>query len=189
MLNKLHLWEIIKNGHISLYHEIDGHKGSVRQKIIVFDFLPVVISFGLYFLTNFQSKLPEFSSDILSGLSIFSGLLFSLIVVIVDKAKTRKATLLSSENEEEKNYLTKYLLYSEQLVTQISLSIIYAFIVILLLILSLIRLENLNIPIEIMTIMSSIGIFLITYFSIQFFFLILLIISGMYSIFINDIDN
>lgn len=189
MLNKLHLREIIKNGHKSLYHEIDGHKGSVWQKIAVFDFSPFVISMGLYFLTNFQSKLPEFSSDILTGLSMFSGLLFSLIVVIVDKAKARKATLMTSENEEEKNYITKFLLYSGQLVTQISLSIIYAFIIIILLIINLIRIENLNISFEIMSIISLVGILLITYFSLQFLILILLIISGMYSVFIDDIHN
>ena len=189
MLNKLHLKEIVKSGHKSLYYEIDGHKGSLLQKIIFFDIFPIIISFGLYFFTNFQTMLPDFSSDILSGLSLFSGLLFSLIVVIVDKAKARKATLIASVNEEEKNYLTKYLLYSEQLVTQISLSIIYAFIVILLLIMGLIKLENCNISTEIIEIMSSVGMILITYFSIQFFILILLIISGMFSIFINDIDS
>lgn len=189
MLNKLHLCEIIKSGHKSLYQEIDGHKGNLIQKILIFDITPIIISIGLFLFTNFQNMLPDFSSDILSGLSLFSGLLFSLIVVIVDKAKARKATLLASTNEEEKNYLTKYLLYSEQLVTQISLSIIYAFTVILLLILGLIRLENLEVSSQVISLMCSIGIILITYFSIQFFILILLIISGMYSIFINDIDS
>lgn len=187
MLNKLHLREIFVNGHKSLAKEIDGQKGNILQKILIFDFLPVVISFFLFFYTNFQSMLPQFSSDILSGLSLFSGLLFSLIVVIVDKAKTRKANLLASSNEEEKNYLSKYLIYSEQLVTQISLSILYAFIVIFLLIFIRISLTNFNITHEFSTVLSTIGIILITYFSIQFLILILIIISGMFSIFINEI--
>lgn len=189
MLRKLHIWEIIKNGHKSLYHEIDGYKGNVIVKFLLFDLSPLIVSLFFVFFSNFHYKLEEFSSDILSGLSLFSGLLFSLIVVIVDKAKARKGSLLSSKNEEEKNYLSKYLLYSEQLITQISLSIIYSFSIIILLVLTQIQIENIPIPINIILFLYFAGITLITYFSIQFFILILIIISGMYSVFINELDN
>jgi|SRR5690554_491469 len=189
MIGKFHILEVIKDGHKSLYTDIDGYIRNKASKIIIFDLAPIIISFVLFFMTDFSQHLKEFSSDILTGISIFSGLLFSLIIVIVDKAKTRKTELINNKNDEIKNYVNKYLRFSEQLISQISLSIIYSFTIIIILILSSISIDFFEVPLILNKILFSMGIITIVYFSIQFFILLLIIISGMYSVFISDISE
>jgi|SRR5690554_2902080 len=189
MIGKFHIIEIIKDGHRSLYTDIDGYVRSKLSKILMFDILPLLIALLMVFLSNFSEKLSSFSSDILTGISIFSGLLFSVIIVIVDKAKVRKAEMIDNKNDEIKIHLSKYLLFSEQLVSQISLAIFTSFLVIISLISSLISIQNIDIPVFIIESLSFLGVVSIIYFSIQFFILLLVIISGMYSIFVSEISN
>lgn len=160
-------------------------KGGLWRKILFFDLMPGIISLFIIISGNSIIKNDSLVNYILVTCSIFAGLLFSLIVVIVDKAKRKKDTK-NPAIESEFYYLMKYLRFSRQLITKISFAIVVAFIDIV-----LIALLSLDFQIQhafLDTTTTVIIGFLIFYFFIQFGILILNIISDMYDVFTEEIS-
>lgn len=190
MKDKFHLKEIIVNAHKSLYKDVNNNTISLSAKVIGFDVFPGLLAGLIIFLGNSINLLKDFSESLLTTFSLFSGLLFSLIIVLVDKAKSRKLDLIKNENDESKNYLKRYLNFSEQLISQISFSIILSFVVIIVLLCSQLKLDNewFNNS-SIKTFQLYLSSFTLFYFSIQFIILLAVIISGMFSVFLEEIDN
>jgi hypothetical protein len=190
MKGKFHLKEIIVNAHKSLYKDVNNNTISLSAKVIGFDVFPGLLAGLIICLGNSINLLKDFSESLLTTFSLFSGLLFSLIIVLVDKAKSRKLDLIKNDNEESKNYLKRYLNFSEQLISQISFSIILSFVVIIILLCSQLKFDNEwfnNSSIKMLQLyLSSFTLF---YFSIQFIILLAVIISGMFSVFLEEIDN
>jgi hypothetical protein len=178
--------EIFLNAHSSLYTDIAGivkRKYKIR-KIALFDILPGVIALLFVYNSNTIDKNSDLINYLLLTCSIFSGLLFSLMIVIVDKAKRMKE-IKDETKEGEFYHLKKYLRFSRQLITKISFTILISLLIIILI--SCIKF-SFGIEIEWLT-KSKIYVvsFLIYYFSVQFLILIINIISDMYDVFKEEI--
>lgn len=189
-----HISEIIIETHKSLTRNKSNHKSKriLYRKIIFFDVFPLILGTILFLLGNSIFSNENLVSYLLTTYSIFSALLFSLIIVIVDKAKKLKETL-SLESQENIQYLKRYLLFSKNLITRISFTIVLSLILIFLLLLGTIEFSGLkkfvcdiSRFIEIWAVVVSMLVF---YFSTQFFILIFQIVSSMYSVFIEELER
>lgn len=143
---------------------------------------------ALFFLLkgNTIGSQGNFIDYLLLTCSIFAGLLFSLMVVIVDKAKKIKE-VKDSKKENEFYYLRKYLRFSRHLITKISFSIFLALVIII-----IVSCNNLTFGIKVSILNQlkpEIFTFFLFYFAIQFGLLILDIISDMYEVFKDEIGN
>ena len=184
----IRIFEIIRESHKSLFTELSGvvYARAKWAKIIVFDVLPGIVSALFISNSNLVNKDKEVMQYLLMTCSIFAGLLFSLIIVIVDKAKKIKDKPRGN-NEGEFYYVSRYLRFSKQLITKISFAIIIALIVIIFGILGEINFGLTFIPEGISKFKNHIISFIICYFSTQFFLLVIHIISEMYSVFLEEI--
>lgn len=144
--------QIVLSGRSAFYQDQDGHVVPYRKALLIaaFDILPVV--FLPFCIDNdVLTSNKEFVSHGLTVISIFAGLMFSVIVVIADKAKKRKVDiqkkrdlLISSKgsakgtdsninaglNEEEINGVTRYLLFARGSISLISYAIILSLMII-----------------------------------------------------------
>ena len=120
--------------------------------------------------------------------SIFAGLLFSLIIVIVDKAKKIKETK-SEIIESEFYYLSRYLRFSKHLITKIAFTILVSLLIIVLLIFANLKLGIGSLIPLLADTKKYIVSFFVIYFSIQFIYLIVNIISDMYDVFLEEIGK
>jgi len=181
---------IVKAAHKALFTEISGtvKPKAKRNKILLFDILPGLIAFFIIFKGNFLVKDSAMINYIMTTCSIFAGLLFSLIIVIVDKAKKIKETK-SDKVENEFYYLSRYLRFSRHLITKIAFTILVSLAIIILLILANLKLGIGNIIPILADTKKYIVSFLVIYFSIQFIYLIVNIISDMYDVFLEEIGT
>lgn len=153
---------------------------------IVFDIVPLILSIWIVKLGNTIYSRTEFIDYLLLSCSIFAGLLFSLIIVIVDKAKKIKEEK-STKNQDDFYYLSRYLRFSKELITKISYAIITCIVIILII---CIRGIDLGVPISYLVVNKpEILSLILFYFSIQFGILIINIISDMYAVFSEEIGN
>lgn len=165
---------------------IDGYRaiGNKNWKFIIFVFwlFPILIA-GL--LWHWGCCIPtDITSDVISGIGLFAGLMFTLLFIVTTNYKTRKQQLLKNENDEEQSYLQRYYQFTQCAVALISYSIVKAGIIILLTIIynSLSSLEVYNLPISVV---SS----LLTIFWIQFIIIIVRILKEMYTMLYDDIEK
>jgi hypothetical protein len=179
---------IIIEAHTALFTEISGIvKPKARfYKILLFDILPGLIAFYIVYLGNFFSKDSVMINYIMTTCSIFAGLLFSLIIVIVDKAKKMKETK-SKDTENEFYYLSRYLRFSRHLITKIAFTIIVSLSIIILLIFANLKLGIGSLIPLFSDTKKYIISFCVIYLSIQFIYLIVNIISDMYDVFLEEI--
>lgn len=89
-----HLQTFYNYGH----YEWKGEKKVVKSDIYTFLVLPLVISALLVFLDN--KIVTNFSELIITSLSIFVGLLFSLLTLVFDLAKKEKERLKAIKTED-----------------------------------------------------------------------------------------
>ena len=185
----LKIKQIFIESHKALYTEDNGTVSSKKKalKIIFFDVLPLLIALYLIWSNNILKTESALINNILTICSIFAGLLFSLIIVIVDKAKKIKEEK-STKKEHDFYFLKRYLRFSKHLIVKISFTIIISLLIIVFAILI-----NLNfglgnmIPWGAAIYKNHFLSFFIYYFSIQFILLILDIVSDMYDVFIEEI--
>ncbi len=174
--------------HKALYIDNGGYeeKNGMIKKILFFDLLPFVIGVVFVILGNVLKSDSPIVDNILIVCSIFSGLLFSLIIVIVDKAKKMKEET-DVNLEAKRNYLKRYLRFSRHLIVKIS----YAIILSILIIVGCVTLSMNILPDDWMSFIQelkpTVVSLVIYYFSIQFLFFIVDIISDMYDVFIEEI--
>jgi len=185
MLSKYHIIEILKDTFKSLGTNINGYRDKPIQVFVMFIILPILLSVLMIYFGIFVNK--DLTSLLVSGLSIFCGLFFSLIIVVVDKVNKRKEQLSSQEDEEVRNYIFRYVLFSKSLIAQISFAIIICIVIILFILV-------LSVDFHFITnvLIKKYGKlfchFIVFVLSIQFLLILYLIVSSMYSMFLEDID-
>lgn len=190
--NKIKIFEIRKDAINSLFKDIRGIETS-RKRIVIFYYyiFPLFISLFLVFLGVKIDK--EIASYLITGISIFAGLFFNLLIVVSDKMKHRKI-FFNSEKEHLKNYAELYKNFSEQLTAYISYSIVLSLILIGLIFLTQIDVNNINFilltrkSIMVFEFIKDVFSFLVFYFGNQFLLILTIILSNMYIMLIDDIN-
>ena len=130
MLHKFNVLELIRDGFIEIKVCLNLYCNLFFHFI-----LPLTISFVFIFFN--VSLDNDIISNIIGSISIFSGLLFSVIFVVTENYSKRKNDLSNNFNEEAKKYLKRYKEFSKHISTLILFSILIAMFSIVLLLLFL----------------------------------------------------
>lgn len=190
--DKIKIFEIRRDAINALYKDIRGVE--VSNKIIVklyYYFCPAIISILLFILGVKIDK--DISSYLITGISIFAGLFFNLLVVVSDKMRQRKI-FFNSDKEDKQNYAELYKNFSEQLTAYISYSIILSLTLIGLMFLTQINLNNAHFLLITKNILlffehiKNLFNILVFFFGIQFLIILTIILSNMYIMLIDDIN-
>lgn len=130
MFSKFNLIEIFKDG----FTEISISK----KKFVFFSFhlvLPFFIFLSFFFYFSCLDK--DIISNIISSISIFSGLLFSVIFILLDNYHKRKNKLKLNKSDEYVNYVERYKNFTSKITTLILFSISLSILIIISLIIFL----------------------------------------------------
>jgi len=198
MLSETNLFLIIKDANKSLFTSIDGviEKKDKAIKLYIFDLLPIIIS--ILIVTSNGILNESLTNILITGLSIFSGLFFSLIFVVTEKAKEIRKEYTESTDDELINFKIRYLNFSKQLIAQISYSILIALMIILLAFLTKIELSSdlIRFPNYFQNglalsklIIPKLLYFILYILLIRFLIVFVIILSSMYSMFLEQINN
>lgn len=198
MLSETNLFLIIKDANKSLFTSIDGviEKKDKAIKLYIFDLLPTIISILIVISNGILNE--SLTNILITGLSIFSGLFFSLIFVVTEKAKEIRKEYTESTDDELINFKIRYLNFSKQLIAQISYSILIALMIILLAFLTKIELSSdlIRLPdyfqngLALSKLIIPKLLYLILYILlIRFLIVFVIILSSMYSMFLEQINN
>lgn len=120
---------IIKDGINSLFYNIEGNKNPKNKIYILFIGIPLVIA--IYFRNEDMSSIID---DLLSCLSIFTALIFSVLFIVPDKLSQRIKDFQEKRNDSTHNYLIRYLNFSKIFIKQLSFIIVLCIVLIVLLI-------------------------------------------------------
>ncbi|MDO6803655.1 hypothetical protein Q4595_14470 [Wenyingzhuangia sp. 1_MG-2023] len=153
--------------------------------------IPFIISLVI---SSFNSKISENNSGILvTGISIFAGLLFSLLFIVTDKLNLRRVTLSTDKNEEVINYLKRYKSFAKKTIHQISYTILLSILLILLIFLNdYPDWLNFECPYYSFIAKKYFGYslkFFFYYSSLQFLYFLLTILASMFSMLSEDITK
>lgn len=119
MIDKINILEI-RNDAIDILKK-DSSSWSFYFVYYVF---PIIISLIIIFCLSININTDLFR-NLIAGISLFSGLLFSIIFIVSNNYKDRKVSY-NSKDEENKRYLKAYYDFSTNLISLISYSIIKA---------------------------------------------------------------
>ena len=190
MWTKIKIWEIRKDALESLRKDYNGK--IVKDRRIVFTYyyaFPFVIS--IVFLSIGVTINTEIANYFITGISIFAGLFFNLLLVVADKLNVRKRFLDSDQNEETKNYVIRYRHFSEQLISQISYGIVISIGLIMLMFFTHFRSWLPQTDIHCIKIIYKILKYilngLIFYYGTQFIIMLFVILSSMYVMLLDDL--
>ena len=178
MNSTFHLTEIIKDGLSTIE--------TTHKRILLLFIFPFAFGLFLEFYANINISI-DYIDVLISSLSIFTGFFFTLIVYVADKAANKKKIYRLEENEEDKRFLNSYLTFTERLISQISYSIFLSIMVIAFSLISQLNLSCLS-----NSICNAINHFLqILIFSmiVHFGIYLLLIVSNMYALFLEEIKR
>ena len=141
MFSKYNLSELIHDG----YSEIKISQNNIYS--IIFHFI-VPISISLIFIFFNITIDDVFVSNVISSISIFSGLLFSVIFILLENYNKRKDKIGNNPPEELIRYVKRYKDFTSKISTIILFSIVVAMISIIILLLIIfilkIKLSNIN---------------------------------------------
>mgnify|MGYP003626455326 CR=1 FL=1 len=187
------LFDIRKEAHRSIYYDNRNRLNTSKCKLIFFYYvLPIIISLILVLLNH---KLTENSiTYFITGISIFAGLFFNLLIVVSDKMEKRKKQL-ESEFEPTSKYAKDYKLFSEGLIAAISYAIVLSILVIGLMFFTQIEYKSLNIYLTqnsvkwINYIADYTFNFLAYYVGFKFLILLLHILIDIYDMLIHDMNK
>lgn len=166
------IYRIIKDGIKSLLYDIDGHRKSIIKIILFFVIVPLFVSL---YIVKFIDLSTIFDA-LLTCLSIFTALIFSVLFTVPDKLNQRIKDLQDKKDNATRGYLIRFYNFSKSFVQQISFVVILCFVLIILLIIQ---------KIHCYIIITFIGIFL---FSVLFMYL-LSILSNIYILLMDDIER
>ncbi len=122
------LFEIRKEAHRSLYFDNRNRLIAEKWKLnLLYYGIPIIISLILIFLNQLLTE--NSITYFITGISIFAGLFFNLLIVVSDKMEKRKSQL-ASIYEPTSKYAEDYKLFSERLIASISYAIILSILVI-----------------------------------------------------------
>ncbi|WP_297334685.1 hypothetical protein [Flavobacterium sp.] len=190
--NKIKIWEIRKEAHKYLFKEINGVDTENRRTINFYYYvLPIILAVTLVLFNVNIDK--DVSTYLITGISIFAGLFFNLLIVVGDKMDKRKK-MLSSSKEDARHYAELYKNFSKQLISYISFAIILSLLLITLMFVTQIDFTKLDLFINSIE-LSSVHFylkkffnFLIFYTGTQFIIILLIILSNMYVMLLDDIN-
>lgn len=131
--NKFSIWEIRRHSIESLYLDENGESNKKWIVKLYYIYIPTICSILLLALGIFMSD--EVSNYLITGVSIFAGLFFNLLLIIADKLKLRKEMFNSANTEAKDNYLKRFEIFSSQFISTISYAIIQSIWLILLMLL------------------------------------------------------
>ena len=162
---------IIKDGINSLFYNIDGKKNSTIKICIFFIVIPFIVA--IYFKDKDMKGIID---ALLSCLSIFAALIFSVLFIVPDKLSQRIKYLQEKKDDGTHNYLIRFLNFSRIFVKQVSFIIILCIVLIILLIVQKIHSDAILIFTN-----SLLFTVLIMY--------LFLILSNIYILLMDDIDK
>ncbi len=177
-LQNLNIFEI-RNDAIKAISDRDG-------KIWVFIFyygLPILVSYIL-FKYNYRLN-KEVSGNLISGISLLSGLMFSLLVVITNNYSRRRSKLNHKEDEHVR-YLENYKSFSNNLIAVISYVVVKSIVIIVFLVFANSYYEYIDQKIDIVFKLSWSVIYILL---IQYVIFVLYIIKNMYAMLYDDINQ
>lgn len=128
MLNKLNILEIRRDALYVL--KLNTNK---YEFLTIYYCIPISIAFILHYI-NYDIETRLFR-NLISGISLFAGMLFSIIFIVSKNYNERKRDL-QSKNEEDLQYLNRYKKFSNNIISLISFVVIKAILIIVLLIIS-----------------------------------------------------
>lgn len=186
------LFEIRREAHQSLYYDNRNRLIKTKWKLNLFYYvLPCSISLILVLLNQFLTE--NSITYFITGISIFAGLFFNLLIVVSDKMEKRKVQL-ESVYEPTSKYAKDYKLFSERLIASISYAIILSVLIIGLMFFTQLNYTKLNSIFEASNILflkiSSDYIFNFLAYFVGFKFLIILlhILIDIYDMLIHDMN-
>lgn len=128
MINKLNIFEIRKDAIRALRRDT-----KLYQFIFIYYLVPISIAVLLhYFKYDIETRMFR---NLIGGISLFAGLLFSIIFIVGKNYSTRKEKY-NTGNEEDLQYLKTYKLFANNLVSLVSYLIIKAILIVSILIIS-----------------------------------------------------
>ncbi|MBI0399998.1 hypothetical protein [Cyclobacterium marinum] len=179
MNDNFHIREIIYDGFKTIQ--------SRRKRFLLLVLIPSLVGALISFAKGYSIS-ESYINIIISSLSIFTGFFFTLIVYVADKAANKKNDYRGKDNEEEKRFIDRYLNFTEKLISQISYSILLSIIIILLSLVS-----QLNIPCifsgSFCLLVNTCLLALILSIIVHFMIYLLLIVSNMYALFLEEIKR
>lgn len=171
-----------------------------RDKLISSKFKLNLFYYGIpFFFSSLLICLNQLLNEnsityFITGISIFAGLFFNLLIVVSDKMEKRKK-LLHSNYEPTHKYAKDYKIFSERLIASISYAIILSIIVIGLMFftqLNYVRLEK-YFEKEYILYLNIISDYFFNFFSyffgFQFIILLLHILTDIYDMLIHDMNT
>lgn len=177
----------------SLYHDTRDKKLIPKYAfIIVYYVFPFVISIILVVLKLFLNE--DSITYFITGISIFAGLFFNLLIVVSDKMDKRKK-LLFSKYEPTSNYAQDYKKFSERLIASISYSIFISIILIGIMFLTQLKYEKLlvfcssNCVNKITNISNYFFNFLSYFLGYQLIIFLIHILTEIYDMLIHDMNT
>lgn len=178
-----HIFRIFKNGVEALLYNVDGIKRSKTQSILFLVLIPLLM---IILSILFQIKISNMVDILISSLSIFTALIFGILFIASEKLNQRiedlKIDIDSSNklNDEDKNYLIRYINFTRLFVKQVSFLILLSIVLIVLLVLH--KLEMLYL-FEIL--LSGLSVAIAYYFALYFFSTL----SNLYTLLMDDIKR
>lgn len=163
---------IINNGITSLLYNIDGEKNSIFKICISF-IIPLIVA--IYFKNIDMSDIIDI---LINCLGILTVLIFSALFIVPDKLSQRIKRLQErgKRDNSENNYLIRFLNFSKIFVKQVSFIIVLCMVLIVLLILQKIQ-------------TCSILVFANSFLFTVLIMYLLLILSNIYILLMDDIDK
>ena len=191
--DKIKISEIRKDALNNLFKQHNGEK-VVNEKVVKFYYyiLPIIVSIVVLLLGVTIKE--SIASYLITGISIFAGLFFSLLITVSDKMNKRKE-LQKSLSETDVNYFKLYKKFSEQLIAYISYEIVLSVILIILILFTFIDVDDFNFliittfVINLFKVLNIVLNFLIFYYGIKFLYILLIILSSMYVMLLDDINR
>lgn len=185
--------DIRKEALHSLNHDSDGRLlFSNLKKYSLYYVLPALISILLLLAQQFLSG--DSIAYFITGISIFAGLFFNLLLVVSDKMEKRKF-LVNDPYEPTRNYAIRYRTLCENLISSISYTILLSIVLIVLMFISQTTLPVFNfleehaLKIEkVNLILKYVFNFLCYVIGIQFIFFLVHILTGIYDILIHEMN-
>lgn len=190
MWTKIKIWEIRHDALESLKKDYNGRIVKNKKGLLGYYYLlPLFIACIL--LASGVTINNDIANYFITGISIFAGLFFNLLLVVADKLNVRKRLLDSDPNEETRNYVKRYQHFSEQLISQISYGIVISIGLIILMFLT--NFQTWLPPTEICCVKIIYQVLkyflngLILYNGMQFIIMLFVILSSMYVMLLDDL--
>lgn len=189
MWSKIKVSEIKKDALLSLNKDYNGRLIKKSTVLIYFKIVPAL--FSVVLLLSGAKINTDIANYFITGISLFAGLFFNLLLIVADKLNLRKRLLEKDTNEETINYVKRYRHFSEQLISQISYTIIISIGIIVLMFFTYFRVWLPHTDIMIVKYVYKVLKYLLNgmifYYGIQFILMIFVILSSMYIMLLDDL--